>query len=100
MPRLLVVDDDKNLRTLYKEELGDEGYEVDCAASGSEALEMVKNNKPDLVILDISMPGMDGIEVLGKVLSKDKPVMRERMSWKAKFAEPRCRIPNPSIRWT
>jgi DNA-binding response OmpR family regulator len=74
MPRLLVVDDDKNLRVLYKEELEEEGYDVDLAGSGHEALEIVRKNKPDLVILDISMPGMDGIEVLGKVLAHDKTI--------------------------
>ncbi len=74
MARLLVVDDDKNLQVLYKEEFEEEGYEVDVAGSGSEALEIVKKNKPDLVVLDISMPGMDGIEVLSKVLAQDKTI--------------------------
>ncbi|MCZ7644276.1 MAG: response regulator [Planctomycetota bacterium] len=72
MAKLLVVDDDKNLRTLYEQELGDEGYQVTLAASGPEALEYLKKDRPNLIILDISMPGMDGIEALGKILAKDK----------------------------
>jgi CheY-like chemotaxis protein len=72
MAKLLVVDDDKNLRLLYEQELGDEGHSVTLAGSGPEALDYLKANRPDLIILDISMPGMDGIEALGKILAKDK----------------------------
>lgn len=72
MAKLLVVDDDKNLRLLYEQELADEGHEVSLAASGPEALDYLKAHRPDLIVLDISMPGMDGIEALGKILAKDK----------------------------
>lgn len=72
MAKLLVVDDDKNLRLLYEQELADEGHNVTLASSGPEALEYLKTNRPDLIVLDISMPGMDGIEALGKILAKDK----------------------------
>ena len=72
MAKLLVVDDDKNLRSLYEQELAEEGHEVALAGSGPEAIEMLKGSRPDLIILDISMPGMDGIEALGKILAKDK----------------------------
>jgi DNA-binding response OmpR family regulator len=72
MARLLVVDDDKNLQQLYHDELVDEGYEVKVAGSGQEALELIKSGPFDLIILDISMPGMDGIEALGKILAKDR----------------------------
>ena len=72
MAKLLVVDDDKNLRLLYEQELGEDGHEVTLASSGPEALDYLKNSRPDLIILDISMPGMDGIEALGKILARDK----------------------------
>ena len=72
MAKLLVVDDDKNLRLLYEQELADEGHQVFLVGSGPEALEYLKGNRPDLIVLDISMPGMDGIEALGKILAKDK----------------------------
>jgi len=72
MAKLLVVDDDKNLRLLYEQELEEEGHDVTLASSGPEALDYLKGSRPDLIILDISMPGMDGIEALGKILAKDK----------------------------
>ena len=55
-------------------EFEDEGYEVDQASNGKEAVDMVKANKYDLVIMDIRMPEMDGIEALGKILSRDKKI--------------------------
>ena len=75
--RILVVDDEEGLRLLYKEELEDEGAEVELAASGEEALEKLEKNSIDLVLLDIKMPGMDGVEVLRRVKEKwkDLPVI-------------------------
>jgi DNA-binding response OmpR family regulator len=72
MAKLLVVDDDKNLGVLYEQELKDEGYEVTLAENARQALDFLEKDRPDLVVLDISMPGMDGIEALGKILAKDK----------------------------
>lgn len=74
MYKILVVEDEKHQRELYTMELQDEGYEVDQASNGKDAVEKVKNNKYDLVILDIRMPEMDGIEALGKILSRDKKI--------------------------
>ncbi|HEY1406524.1 MAG TPA: response regulator [Spirochaetota bacterium] len=71
---MLVVEDEQHQRELYAMELEDEGYEVEQAANGREAVELVKKNKYDLVILDIRMPEMDGIEALGKILSRDKKI--------------------------
>ena len=75
--RLLVVDDEENIRMLFKEELEDEGYEVDLASNGFEAVEKMKSSTFDLVVLDIKMPGMDGIQTLNamKNLNKDQPVI-------------------------
>lgn len=69
--KILVVDDEVNQGLLYEQELTEEGYEVDVANSGERALQMVKENKYDLVVLDIGMPTMDGLETLGKLLSMD-----------------------------
>ncbi len=69
--KILVVDDDINQGLLYEQELTDDGYEVDVAISGEQALELVKSDSYDLVILDIGMPYMDGLETLGKMLSMD-----------------------------
>jgi DNA-binding response OmpR family regulator len=74
MTKLLVVEDDPNQRRLYEQELGDDGYEVRTAPGGKEALAQISQERPDLVIMDISMPGMDGIEALGKVLGVDNTI--------------------------
>lgn len=74
MAKLLIVEDEKHQRELYAMEFEDEGYDVDQATNGKEAVELVKSNKYDLVIMDIRMPEMDGIEALGKILSRDKKI--------------------------
>jgi CheY-like chemotaxis protein len=68
---LLVVEDNMNQRLLYEEELRDEGYNVLTAADGREALEVAQRAHPDLVLLDINMPVMDGLDTLGKLLEVD-----------------------------
>jgi len=65
--KLLIVDDDKNIQRLYKEELEDEGYEVIIADTGKDALEIFEKEKPDVVTLDILMPDIDGISLLRKM---------------------------------
>jgi CheY-like chemotaxis protein len=65
--RLLVVDDDQDVRELLAEYLGVNGYQVDLAASGPEALRCLAAQAPDLVLLDVTMPGMDGIETLAEI---------------------------------
>ena len=65
--RLLVVDDDAAIRETMRMLLEYDGYEVILAASGQEGLTMVEKENPDLVFLDVKMPGMDGIEVLGRL---------------------------------
>ena len=72
MKRIMVVDDEENIRFLYKEELEDEGFTVELAKNGEEALEKIPDFKPDLITLDIKMPGMNGIEVLKRVREKDR----------------------------
>jgi DNA-binding response OmpR family regulator len=75
--RILVVDDIEPQRELCARELRDEGYEVDVAASGEEAVGLLQESEPDLVILDMSLPGMGGLEVLGRILHSrpDLPVI-------------------------
>ncbi len=74
MKRILVVDDEEHICELYRSELEDEGYEVGVAQSGSEALEIIEQAPPDLVILDIQMPGINGIEILEKIVGRDKGI--------------------------
>ncbi len=70
--KILVVDDEEGIRLLYKEELVDEGYDVSLASSGEEALERLEEEVFNLVLLDIKMTGMDGIEVLRRIKEKWK----------------------------
>lgn len=67
MKKILIIDDEESIHLLYREEFEEEGYEVHSALSGEEALEKVAIINPDLVILDINMPGMNGIDVLRRL---------------------------------
>jgi CheY-like chemotaxis protein len=77
MKRILVVDDEEGIRLLYQEELRDVGYEVVTAESGEEALAMVKEQKPDLITLDIKMAQMNGADFLVRLreIHRDLPVI-------------------------
>lgn len=77
MKKILLVDDEKSIHLLYREELEEEGYEVYSAMDGDEALEKFSSISPDLVILDINMPGMNGIVVLRRMkeLNPSLPVI-------------------------
>ena len=69
--RILVVDDEVNARTALLELLRDEGYAVETAADGFKALGKMEEFAPDLVLTDLKMPGMDGIQLLGKIRESD-----------------------------
>jgi CheY-like chemotaxis protein len=69
--KILCVDDDLALLALYQDELIEEGYEVALANSGKEALEKFLAENPDLIILDVLMPRMDGIDTLQAILAKE-----------------------------
>jgi two-component system, NtrC family, nitrogen regulation response regulator NtrX len=76
MTKILVVDDEKSIRNTLKEILEYEKFEVDEAAEGQEALEKARNNRYDVILLDIKMPRMDGIEVLEQLMKfSDAPVV-------------------------
>jgi len=77
MRRILVVDDEEAIRLLYQAELQEAGYQVAMASDGHEALRMVRENRPDLMTIDIKMPGMDGIELLRRVreVYRDLPII-------------------------
>ncbi len=74
---ILIVDDDEYFVKLLSEELGDEGYITKHASNGVEAILVLKHLKPSLIILDIVMPVMDGMEVLGPIVRRyeDVPVI-------------------------
>jgi CheY-like chemotaxis protein len=69
--KILVVDDEESIQLIFRDELETAGYEVHSAMTGEEALAMVPDIGPDLVILDIHMPGINGIEVLRRLKEAD-----------------------------
>lgn len=78
-PKIMVVEDSLDEAKLIQMDLEGEGYEVVCASNGEEALEMVAPEKPDLIVLDVMMPKMDGFTFCSKLRSspenKDIPVV-------------------------
>lgn len=70
MNKILVVDDDKNLLEVIKYNLSKEGYSVISAENGTQAIEIARQEKPDLIILDVMLPGIDGFEVC-RILRKE-----------------------------
>ena len=74
MKKVLLVDDEESIQMVYREEFEDDGYEVISALNGESGLEKFRQEKPDLVILDIQMPGMNGVEVLRQMKMIDPTV--------------------------
>ncbi|MBU1273934.1 MAG: hybrid sensor histidine kinase/response regulator [Proteobacteria bacterium] len=68
-PNLLVIDDEPGIRSMMSLSLGADGYKVRTAADGAEGLKLFKEQQPDIVLTDIKMPGLDGIEVLKRIKS-------------------------------
>ncbi len=77
MKKILIIDDEIYLRELYKQEFSEEGYEVLLAKDGFEGIQLCEQNDPDLVIVDIRMPGMDGLETIARILNikRNQPVI-------------------------
>ena len=83
--RVLVVDDEQGIRTALNIILQVEGYEVAAATNGREALEKIETDRPDVVLLDLRMPVMDGYQCYERVRSvaPDLPVVFMTAGWKA-----------------
>lgn len=69
--KILIIEDDKDILELLRYNLEKQGYKVVCSDNGGKGLEIVKKDKPDLVILDLMLPGLSGLEVC-KILRNDK----------------------------
>ena len=65
--KILIVEDEENISELYKDKFIDLGYEVDIAARGFTAIEYIKSTRPDLVILDVNLPDINGVKVLQRI---------------------------------
>ena len=74
MLKLLTIDDEQGICHFIKTFFEDRGYTIFSATSGKEGLEIVQREKPQIVFLDIKMPGMDGFEVLTKIKRFDKKI--------------------------
>lgn len=72
--KILIVDDQYGIRILLNEVLKKEGYETLQAANGPDAIKLAKDENPDLVLLDMKIPGMDGIEILKKMKSDNQAI--------------------------
>lgn len=72
MRRILIVDDDPAITNVLRRGLAYEGYAVEAAASGTEALDRLREATPDAVILDVMLPGLDGFEVLRRIRATDR----------------------------
>lgn len=71
MARILVIDDDASITSVLRRGLSYEGFTVEVASSGSQGLAVARDRAPDLVILDVMLPGMDGFEVLQRLRNAD-----------------------------
>ena len=71
MAKILIIDDEANFRTLTDMQLKRLGYDVSLADNGWNGLELYRREHPDVILLDVNMPGMDGIEVLKQIRTVD-----------------------------
>jgi CheY-like chemotaxis protein len=71
MARLLFVDDEESIRSLYEVEFSKSQHELFFAESGEEAITLFEKHQPDLVVMDIRMPGMDGLEAMSRLIAKN-----------------------------
>jgi CheY-like chemotaxis protein len=75
MAKILLVEDEKNVALLYAQALEEEGYAVVCAGDGRTAIQLVRSERPDLVIMDINLPEkMDGLESMSRILGDNKNI--------------------------
>ena len=70
MAKIMVIEDEKNLRLLYRRTLEQDGHTVVTVADAIEGIRIVETEAPDLVVLDIRMPGVDGLDAMGRILDR------------------------------
>jgi two-component system, response regulator, stage 0 sporulation protein F len=70
MAKILIVDDEKHIRSLYSDELKEEGYEVATAPDGNDIYNLIEIEKPDVILLDIKLADSNGLDVLQQIRNK------------------------------
>jgi len=96
---LLVVDEDPNFQEIFSKRLTAEGFEVAHASNGAEAIEKAKAIKPSLVLMDVKMPGMDGVETFMK-MREDPETKDIRVVFLTSFGNPEEGIQNLNSRFS
>lgn len=71
MTKIAIIEDDQTIAQMYRMKLENEGFEVHLASNGSDGVDMVERSKPDLILLDMQMPGMNGDEALTEIRKHD-----------------------------
>jgi len=104
MPKILVIEDDKFLRELLERKLQEEGFTVSSANNGEEGLEKIKEEKPELVLLDLILPGIDGFEILKKIrenpeLSHIPIIVLSNLGQQEDIKRARANIPAPTRKY-
>ncbi len=86
MFQILVIDDDQGIRYLLETVFRRKGYDVVLAENGQKGLELFRHKQPDVIVLDLKMPGMDGVAVLQHIrsLNRDQPVIMFTGAWTSK----------------
>lgn len=101
MKRIVVVDDQPILGSIYRTKFTAEGFQVDVAADGEEALELIQRTKPDAVLLDLMLPKVDGLEVLKRLRAqtsfKTLPIIIFPAAVAGELLKRRLR---PELRWS
>ena len=93
MSRILIVDDEASICWAFREFLTDEGHHVDVAASAEEGLELAADGPPDAVVLDVRLPGIDGLSAIARVPASGSARPRSSSSPPSATSTP------PSGRW-
>lgn len=86
-PLILIIDDTIDFLEIFSLKLDAAGFRVLTASSGEEGIKIIKANKPDLVLLDMEMPIMNGVEVLMKI-KEDKPISGTKVVFLTSYGEP------------
>ena len=91
MHKIVIVEDNEIVAGIYKHKLQAEGYHVDIASDGQTGLEMINSIKPDLVLLDLMLPGLSGVEIIkrlrGQEEFKDLPIIAFSSSYSGRVVE-------------